>query len=192
MADIKLKYNQGRTGIWSVSPIKAKEVKKDTAFSWAFHYLDEDYRRIVGRLMNHKKYKKFAVYNDDMRDDIFAVAWLFKVTSLGNNQSYIVRLQNSYSHMAKAYLVVEDKFRKKRKYSRLLTNTIPLAIRGMLKEDLKDVKPIEYIIMCRDGKHGNERGMAIHRNKRSGELVVRTISDGRNYDDGAVGDYWRF
>ena len=190
MADIRLKYNQARRGIWSVEIITLKDIPKDINFGWRIGVITEDYRRVIGRLLNHEKYKNSVVYYKDTKDEMCIVGWFFKVTSIGNEEIFYIRLSNQYNSMVRGTIYVSDDYKRTRKLNRLMTNTIPNMLKTMLKEELRYIEPIPFEVKFKID--GHTQGFAIELDGEREELRLQTYDGRRMYDDGSVGDFWRF
>jgi hypothetical protein len=191
MGKIKLKYNQGRRGIWSVAPIKVKDIPKDIDFDWKIMNVEDDYRRVVGRLLASKEYKRFAIYNEDMKDTDFLIGWVFKASVLGSDQVFYIRLQNSLRNPNRGHFAATGGFRTKSSLYKTITDVLIPTIKRMLREDLRYVKVKEFLVTYNAEDGEGECGMGISRMPRTGELVMGIVRGGRNSTDARVGDTWR-
>ena len=193
MMEIKLKYNEGRNGIWSVELVKKKSIPKDIDFGWKFSNLQEDYRRIVARMMNSDIYKDFHILGKaNSGDNDFSVAWVFKVSALGSKKVYYIRLQNTNGNLARSFLCIGEKMKRKKRLPRVLNKILTDCIKSSINNDLSKVQPVEYRF-THESRDYSEVGIAVFSYPSgNGEdtLIVRSIIEGSNYDGEAVGNYW--
>jgi len=176
---IKLKYNEGRYGLWQIQPISVKELPKEISFDTRFTHLNVDFRRIVARLLNHPKYKKVMLEYGNIANMSFTNGCIFKCSIANSEKSEYLLLANHGNALTRASIWITENFRNNGNGT--FKDNLVKLVQQILREDLKNVTPVEF----RSLNGNKDAGIAVETIR--GELVMRIFDRGAAYDDGRLG-----